>query len=229
MKRLISILGATLLAFAAACGGSGGSEDALITAEWSFSSVEGDNLGCPSGFDTTEVTAVSATGGPDVFVDLYDCEEPDGTSDYPPDDYDVTLAVINRGSGALYAESLEQTADIIEVDAVVGENFIDDGGRLIVDWDLREADDDTLLSCLDADADGIVVTATLAGGGEVEDFTFDCDGPAGLSKPLFEGNYSIQIEAVDVDDVPVGVPFVQDTQIEAPNGYTDLGIIDLEI
>lgn len=229
MTRLVSVFGAGLLALAVGCGGSSNDDDGLdatIDAEWSYHTADGDVLDCPADFDTAEVTAFGIDT-PDDFTGLFDCTDIGGSLPVFPADYDVQINIIDDGSGEVYASSLTIPIDVLEEDGLITEDFIDDGGRFVVDWNLVEDGSNTALSCEDADADGILVTATFAGSQDLEDFTFDCDGPAGISNPLPAGDYTVSVVATDIADQPVGQSESQDSEIDAPNVYTDLGTVDL--
>jgi hypothetical protein len=200
----------------------------LITAAWDFHTANGTRLDCPSGFDTAEVQVDSVTGG-DRVVDLYDCIDFEGTSEYFLDDYDVTIRITNGGAN-VYAESLTQAVDIIDVDGEASEDFIDDGGRFQLDWKLVDAGTNTKLTCNEAgNPNTIEISTTLLGPNTLETFKFDCSKGTGITAPLVEGDYTISLAALNAAGGTLGEPQSEDTVITAPNGYTDLGEIVLPI
>jgi hypothetical protein len=208
-----------------------GDEVGLITASWDFHTANGTRLDCPSGFDTAEVTVDSVNPGGDLVVDLYDCSDFAGTSEYFIDDYDVTIRITSPGGSNVYAESLTQAVDIVEVDGSVDEDFIDDGGRFVFDWKLVDAaNPNTSLSCNAAgNPNAIEISSTLLGPNTLKTDKFDCSKGTGITAPLVEGNYTISVAALNQAGGPLGEAFSQDTTIEAPNGYTDLELITLPI
>ncbi|MEO8704026.1 MAG: hypothetical protein ABI867_28505 [Kofleriaceae bacterium] len=189
----------------------------------------GTRLDCPTGFDTAEVTVQSATGGGTV-VDLYDCIDFEGTSDYELDDYDVTIAITSPGGVNEYAASLTQTVDIIDNDGTASEDFIDDGGRFVFDWKLVDAGTNAALTCATAgNPDSIEISSTLSGPNTLKTDKFDCEDGSGITAPLVEGDYTISVAALNSAGGSLGEPSSEDTQILAPNGYTDLALVTLPI
>ena len=142
MRRLVFVMMVACLAtFATGCiiSSDDDGEVGRISADWSFHDSGGAALGCPGGFDTASVTADPTDGGTPV-VDLYDCVDLSGTQDYPINEYDVTIDITSRSGGTVYnVGALTQRVDIVPADATVQEDFIDDGGRFILDWVLVDA------------------------------------------------------------------------------------------
>lgn len=206
-----------------------------ITADWSFHNAAADNsggtegpeLGCPAGFDTTAVTATPVGGGQPI-VDLYDCVALTGTSDYPLDSYDVHMDITTHGGGTAYnAGSLENLdVDITSADQSVSEDFVDNGGRFVLDWVLVDAGNQTT-SCAAAGAVKIGITGTLAGVGPYAD-DLPCGDASGISVAALAGTYTLTIQALDGSGAALGAgTTLTNKTLLAPNGYLDLGSVSV--
>jgi len=200
----------------------------LITADWSFHTADGAALSCPPGFDTASVTA-EPTDNSTPVVDLYDCVALTGTADYPINQYDVTIDITSRSGGTVYnVGALTQTVDIVPADASVSEDFIDDGGRFVLDWVLVGANNQQL-TCAAAGATKIGLTGTLSGGGTFDD-DLPCTDGTGISLPAPSGSYTLAIQALNSAGQGLGTSTVKTgaaATIDEPNGYTDLGTVTI--
>jgi hypothetical protein len=238
MRRLVLVcLVAVAASQAAGCIISSGDDGddvgdfGFITANWSFQEVGGATLGCPTGFQTAEVTAtpVDGTPGP-VVIDLYDCAAFTGRGDYDLGSYDVFITITDDASVNVYAESLTQTVDITVNDATVTETIIDDGGRFVFDWSLVDAATNAPLNCAEAgNPDAIEISSTLSGPNTLTTDQFECSDLTGLTDPLIAGSYVVSVAALNAAGGALGAPQNQNTTITAPNGLTDLGVFELPI
>ncbi len=228
MKRLI--LASLLASFATGCiiTTDGQSEEVgFINTSWNFHKADGTELGCPAGFNTAEVTAVSREFG-DAFVDLYSCNARSGSAPYPIGAYEVTIAITNNSGSEEYAHSLTQTLDIVVNDENFSEDFIADGGRVLFDWVLVDAANNDSLDCrtagnpqsihVDATSPNAMVSTSLA-----------CDDGFGVSNPLPAGTYTATFSALDAAGQPLGEPQTKNVALDDRNDYDDVGTISLPI
>ena len=228
MKRLI--LASLLAGSATGCilTTDGYSEEVgFIDTSWSFHTADGTPLSCPAGFTTAEVTAVSRTYG-DAFIDLYDCDALGGSAAYPVDEYDVTIAITNTSGSSEYAHGLTQTLDIFRTDATIGEDFIHDGGRIIFDWVLVDADTNRPLECVTA-GNPKEIKVDVASGETAISTSLACGDGFGISNPLPAGAYTATIAAVNQAGQPLGEPVSEPVAVRDRNDYDDLGTITLPI
>jgi hypothetical protein len=198
---------------------------ATIRADWDFHDVSGAALGCPPGFGTAEVHG-NPTGAGQAFIDLYDCVDLTGTNEYDAVEYDVTIQITD-GAGGLYASSLTQTVDIAVDNAIVSEDFIDDGGRIIFDWVLVDAGN-APLTCAAIGGDKVSITSTLVGTANAVEDTFPCeDDGTGITDPILAGTYTLALDVLDASGGALGSSSTTKTNvvIEDQNGYTDIGTV----
>jgi hypothetical protein len=225
MKKLI--LPTLLATFASGCiltaSGYEG-EVGYINASWSFRDVAGATLPCPTGFNTAEVTAVSREFG-DVFIDLYNCDARGGSAPYPIGSYDVTIAITTAG-GTEYGHSLTQPVDIVRTDANVGEDFVDDGGRVLFDWVLQDATTNDPVTCADQPA---VDTVSIVFDDTVATTKFDCTETFGVSEPVVAGAHAVSIAVLGRDGEVLGEPQTQTIELGDRNDYVDLGSVTLPV
>lgn len=229
MKRLI--LASLLASFATGCiittTEGQGEEVGFINTSWSFHKADGTELTCPEGFNTAEVTAVSREFG-DAFIDLYNCNSLSGTAAYPLGAWDVTIAITNNSGSSEYAHSLTQTLDIVLEDQDFGEDFIDDGGRVLFDWVLVDAETNDALECrtagnpqsiqVDAASPNTMLSTSLA-----------CGDGFGVSNPLPAGTYTATFSALNAAGQPMGDPQTKNVALGDRNDYDDVGTITLPI
>jgi len=202
-------------------------EEGAIGTTWSFHMADGTQLGCPAGFDTAEITAVPRDGS-EAFIDLYDCGSLSGRAFYPVNDYEVTIAVTNRSGSQEYAHSLTQTVDIFVTDANLGEDFIHDGGRLLFDWVLVDAQSNDALECRGAGNPSSINVAAVNGDTTIST-SLACGDGFGVSAPLPAGAYTATFSALNAAGQPLGEPQTAPVAVRDRNDYDDLGTIMLPI
>lgn len=218
-------------------------EDGIITAKWSFKELAtGDSLVCPTGFNTTAVHVIPVDDvgtrlGAGV-IDLYNCDAFTGTEFYPPDLYEVYMEITTDNNSAKYADTPSTFVDIITTDRTIMQTIIDDGGFFVFDWQLRDAVGGAPLTCAQAAADSVDITATLVGTSSAKSDVYKCktdgfrDSGTGTSftAGLIAGDYTVSISALNTADQAVGVaPALTNKRISAPNKITDLGTIMIPI
>lgn len=230
MRKLV--LAAVLASAATGCVAE---ESGLITAQWSFKELStNSSLECPTGFDTTAVYAIPVDsfgeriGQP--LIDLYNCQDFRGTSDYPIDLYEVYLEITNDNNTALYAQSTSAIVDLVPNDATFTTTIIDDGGFFRFDWDLVGQVSNQPLSCADVQADGVEIVSTLSGTSQLVSDIFRCEDYFGYTGALLAGSYTVSVAALDANDAAISdAPALTNKVIQAPNKITDLGVIVLPI
>lgn len=201
------------------------SEDVgYITTEWSFRTTNGTSLDCPAGFPIVEVTAFPLDGSIPI-IDLYNCERGRATAPYPIGEYDITIAVTNNSGSREYAHSLTRYVDIYFEDASVGEEFVDDGGRILFDWKLVDAESNESLTC-----DTVATIKVDATAGEATTSTeLPCRDGFGVSEPLLAGAYTATFSALDANGRLLGEAQTKNVALDDRNDYDDLGTITLPI
>ena len=245
MRKVVFALVAA--AAATACTTSDGTnppgEDGIITAKWSFKELAtGDSLTCPNGFDTTAVHVIPVDDAGNRLgagvIDLYPCSSFTGTELYPPDLYEVYMEITTATNSAKYADTPSAFVDIIDEDKTITQTIIDDGGFFVFDWQLRDKNGGAQLTCAQAAADSIDITATLVGSSSAKSDVFNCKTPGfrdsgtgtSFTAGLIAGDYTVSIAALNTADQSVGTaPALTNKRISAPNKITDLGMIQIPI
>lgn len=245
MRKVVFALVAA--AAATACTTSDGTnppgEDAIITAKWSFKELaSGDSLVCPTGFNTTAVHVIPVDDignrlGAGV-IDLYSCNAFTGTATYEPDLYEVYMEITTDNNSAKYADTPSAFVDTIDEDKTITQTIIDDGGFFVFDWQLRDKVSGTQLTCADAAATSVDITATLVGTSTATSDVYNCRTPGfrdsgtgtAFTAGLIAGDYTVSVSALNASEQAVGVaPALTQKRISAPNKITDLGMIQIPI
>jgi hypothetical protein len=203
----------------------------FIDASWSFSTVAGGGLGCPADFQTAKVEA----RGTENIDDLFDCDALQGTSaeGHIIGNYDVQIIIADIDANgvelARYGESLLFDVDLVPGDVAVDEDFLDDGGRLIVGVDL--VDGGAATDCAGGGVDAIGLTGTSTTAMYLEDIACaDATASTVIAPPALAETYTLSIQALDAAGNPVGQPTnIPNTVVDAPNGYTDLGVQTVDL
>jgi hypothetical protein len=209
-------------------------EDALITGDWTFHNIATNtNTGCPLGFGTVRMISqpvdnrLAPVGEP--FVDLFDCIDGRHTSAYmPPDIYEVWLEVVDDRGTTLYAQSTSKFVDVIERDALFSAQILNDGGYFLLDWQLRGAVSNQLVTC--DGVSSVEILSTLTGSTQAIGDKFTCRDQSGLTAGLLNGSYTLSVAALDAGDRSLGTaPALTSKAIRDRNQVTDLGLITIPI
>lgn len=223
MPRIALVLLATLATGCILQADSESEELGFINAVWRFRNADGSPASCPDEQAVAEVTARPVEGG-EAIIKIYQCDALGGSFGYPLGAYDVTIAITDVGGGTQLATSLVQRVDIVLTDATVAEEFIADGGRVMLQWMLVDAVTTEPLDCAAAEASEIAVS--IAGEVLTE---FACADGGGISSPVAAGTYEVAIAAVNLAGAQVGAPQLQTVEIAPLNDYQDLGVVVLPI
>lgn len=227
MRKLVLVVSTLALASLAACGGG---DVGLITANWSFQTVNGGAIPtCPPTFTTAAVHAQSVTGGGGDIIDLYNCDDFTGTSDYPIDDYDVFVAITTDGGGSLYGETLTGAVDLTTGDKTYTAQLLDDGGYFQMDWQLKGAATNANLDCSQVNPDSIEILSTFNTDSTLKTDKFDCTDLTGITAGLLAGNYMVVAQALDASDAAIGTSADKAGTIRDHNGLTDLGVFVISV
>lgn len=222
----------------------GGADYATVGATWQIRSVSGQNLGCPTGFNTAALFNVAVDGngtplapctGPGsrsdtCFVDLFNCEDGAGVSaPLPPRMYQTWVAITTDSGAQTYATSLSAYLDVRDVDLDFNATIFDDGGYFAVDWTLQNAGGGAT-TC--AAANVPFVGTTISSGTNMYDSgdPWACEDGYGVTSVLAEGTYNVIVEAVDANNAQLGkAPDFPNETIQGPNLVTDLGTANIVI
>lgn len=238
MKKLV--LGAALaVAASAGCGGSSGGTEAVITAHWPFTHVDGTSSGqCDPRFGTAAIYSqpwdpVSNQLLDAPVIDKFDCSDMRGTTD-PLDGIFLVWVQIESDDGSqIYVKSKETYIDTADGDLTIDFPILDDGGYFFLTWDLVDAASNAPLTCSQAGIgkNGSVETvATLAGPNTATVDKFTCEHGFGTTDALEQGTYTVSVDANDDSGMAVGTaPTLTNKVIHAPGGLTDLGHIIIPI
>lgn len=237
MKKLV--WGALLAAAAssAACSSSASTE-AVITAHWPFTHVDGSSSGqCDPNFPTASIYSQPwdpvnnvLVGAP--VIDKFDCSAMTGTTDPLDGIFLVWVQIENDSGTSIYVKSKETYIDTADGDLVIDFPILDNGGYFFLTWDLVDAQTQAPMTCAQAGlgSNGSVETvATLTGPdtGTVDKFT--CDHGFGTTDALLEGTYTVSVDANNGSAAIGTAPELTNKTIVAPGGLTDLGHILIPI
>lgn len=227
-------VGVSLLALlTGACGG----EDAdrvFVTASWSFRSIAGGApLPCPSGFAWVYLHVRARDGGlcnaaQFACPSRFECAAETGTSvALVPGEYDAWLEVRSDDEASVYATSTTGQVDLSLGDRTFARQFLTDGGVFKVAWKLHD-DAGAPLSC---HAAGVARVAIFATGDDPSSANNDepaCDAGTSYTLPYPVGTYTVMFDPVSESGQSRGIvePLIGQV-IQAPNGITDLGTINI--
>lgn len=244
MKKLV--LGSLLLgAIATQTTGcvitSGDPEEATISAEWSFHTVNPSGQlsppnSCPPGFNTValhnqELDANDRPIGPEI-IDLFDCIDGRNFSDpLLPGVYSTFISVTSDGGASVFADSLVAIVDVTNSDKTFTAQIAENGGYFKIAWDLRDAVTDAQLDCRDIpDIDGVEIASTLAGTTQAVTDIFDCENFVDFSAAIMEGDYVVSVAALNGAGNALGQPeTIPNQTILDRNRVTNLGTVELPI
>jgi hypothetical protein len=240
MRKLGSVV--LLVAGASGCviveddgygGGGYYEEPALITAHWQFKDLATDQTtACPAGFDTVAVNSlpVDPAGRPSgqVIIDLFDCADGVGLTDpLDPDVYQTWIGVTNTDGTKMYAESTTTTVDIIERDAAVDTEILNDGGYFSLAWDLVGATSNSKLACTELGATKIALSTATSVRAEADEF--GCGDHFGVTGGFVKGDTSVTLTLTNGES-NVAEPVILDNKtILDRNRITDLGSVSIPI
>lgn len=213
--------------------GDGYYEPALITTRWQFTDLATQTqTACPAGFDTVAVNTqgVDSNGrafGP-LYIDLFDCDAAIGTIDpVAPDIYETWTTVTNTDGTRLYATSTSSTVDLIDFDATVDTEILNDGGYFALDWKLAGATSNAALSCSQLGNPTITLGTVDSARATVDEFA--CADLGGVTGGFVAGDYTLQLTASSGES-NLGEPVTLDTKtILNRNRVTDLGLVTIPI
>jgi len=236
MKKLV--LGALLVLVASSTGcSSSSSTEAVVSASWPFTHVDGTASGqCDPNFPTAAIYSQpwdpinqETVGAP--VIDKFDCAAMHGTTD-PLDGIFKVWIQIENDSGSIYAQSTETYFDTANGDKSLVFPILDNGGYFFVTWSLVDANTQAHLTCKDAgiSSGGSVETiATMAGSTNAVVDKFTCEDGFGTTDPLLAGSYTVSVDAENGSGAVGTAPTLTNKVITAPGGLTDLGHILIPI
>jgi hypothetical protein len=217
-----------------------GTEDAFITASWTFrNEATGTTTGCPAGFNTVALYNKTTDGGycdpldpgaGDTCIDLFDCAAGSGiSSELVPTGYLTWIEVTSGSGGSVYAQSASALVDVTVADKSFAAQILNDGGYFQFAWNLYGASSNADLNCSAAPG-GIDLTATVSGGSFSNSDVFDCVDGSGITAGYPAASYTVSVSALNGADQAVGVaPELTNRVIAAPNKFTMLGTIEIPI
>jgi hypothetical protein len=244
MKNLVlsSLLFAALVSQTTGCIITSG-EEATLTAEWSFHTVNPQGMlspenNCPVGFTEVELhtqeldTLDRPIGRP--VIDVFDCDAHIGDAPLDPTVYEAFLSVTSPEGDTIYADTLATIVDLTDSDKTFKAEVVDNGGYFKVAWDLRDVQTGSAITCADASRlDGIEINATLAGSSAATNDQFDCENGFDFSAAVMEGNYVVSVNAFEdatPNDKLLGeVTTLNNKTMRDRNQVTDLGTVMIRV
>jgi hypothetical protein len=215
----------------AVLGGCTGDETGgvFVTANWRFRSVTSSaDQGCPEGVTVVMHVKGGKCGGGECLFDNLTCTDGTGVSGrLEPASYDVSLEFFNADA-TTFTTTTEETLDLTLGDRTYSRQILLDGGMFKVGWTLRDSGG-AEHTCEDAGVFDINVTASPdADPATANNDELDCDGGFGYTFGYAAGSYSLNLEAVNDSGQTMGLAEpLTGKVIVAPNGVTDLGIVDI--
>jgi hypothetical protein len=222
---------------------NGGTEDAFITANWTFQNISnGTTTGCPAGFNTVALYNQATDGGYcDPFdpgagstcIDLFDCVNGTGlSSELRPTEYLSWIEVTSGGGGSVYAKSASAYVDVTVADKSFSAQILNDGGYFQFAWNLYGAQSNADLTCAQAGLNasataGIKLQAILTTATTGDSDIFDCEDGSGITAGYVAGSYDVLIDAVDPD--PVGSAPAISAVLGPQNDFENLGTVEIPI
>jgi cysteine-rich repeat protein len=240
-----SVCGDGVTAFDEACddgnvtNGDGCSSSCLgeetLSLAWSFEDVAtGQTTGCPTGFDTVRIVTqqvdedFAEIGEP--AIDLFSCADGIGSSSFLPARYVTFLEVTNNAGTQVYAQSVSYFVDLAMPQGTLPVTIVNDGGYFGIQWELRGASSNSLLTCAQAAASSLSLVATVTSSTMASEEQFDCNWMGTLTAPLLAGSYTVSVSALNAAQQAVGTaPPLVERVIAAPNKITDLGLVTVPI
>lgn len=227
---------AVVVSQAAGCIITSGEEDAVITANWSLKQkASGQIIPCPPTTTTASIYAQAVDTsfrpvGPPV-IDLFDCNDNFGRTDpLPPDVYQVWVQLESEGGGNVYAKSLSQFIDVIDVDKSFTTEILNDGGYFQFDWDLVDAANNAPLTCSDAPEIANILAASMASATNFVDTRFPCSDGTGVTDGMLAGQYTVEVDAEDSANRSLSpAPTTVTGTIRDKNQVTDLGTLVVRV
>jgi hypothetical protein len=239
MKNLVlGSLIALTASQAAGCVIESSTDDAFITANWTFrDEATGTTTGCPAGFDTVALynQEVTSSGSPlgSPIIDLFDCVDGSGTSaPLPPTLFQSWIAVTNTNNTAQYGESTKAYVDVTVSDKSFNAQILNDGGYFFLAWNLYGASSNADLSCAQAGAAGGVeaIGTDVSDSSNSNSDQFDCEDLANYTAGYRAGTYTVSVAALNAADQSIGTaPALTNKVIGTHNAITNLGTVEIPI
>jgi cysteine-rich repeat protein len=209
---------------------------AHITANWQLKNVAGAVTACPQGFDTAAVysqkidSAGNNVGSPNI--DLFDCSANTGTVDVDPALYSVWFEIANHDNTSVYAKSLSAAVDVTTADKTFSAQILNDGGYFQLQWTLRGATSNNVLTCAQAMAAGGVEAAStdVSNSQNSASDVFDCTDNYGITAGFLAATYTVSVAALNNSNQSIGTaPALTNKVIGPKNAVTNLGSVTIPI
>ncbi len=207
---------------------------ATLDATWVFETVDGGfNQGCPSNVDTMAfvIQPLDAMGDPvgQPSIDLFDCVDEEGSvTDLPPGELLVYLEA--RNGSTPIAQTFSEIVDVTDEDKIVDFTFYSDGGYFYLQWNLVGATTGMPLTCTSVPRlDGVGLIATLSGTAVGIDQEFDCDPQENTTDVLENGQYVLDIDAIDMNNQSIGTADAVTGTLAGLNQVVDIGLVTISI
>ena len=245
MKKLVLLVTTALIAMSAtgciiSSGDDSGDdvgEEATITAKWSIKNLasNNNNLPCPPGINTAALYSQALdnnnepVGSPQI--DLFTCSDFQGAAAIEPDVYQSWVEFTTGSGGSVYAKSLSAIVDVVQSDKTFETTILEDGGYFELSWDLVDSITRAPLTCAQAGSNGVSSLATeVNNGSNSKDDVFPCEDHYGVTGGLKMGTYTVDVEAIDSTEEPLGDnPTLLNKIIVDKNGVTDLGNLQIPV
>jgi hypothetical protein len=155
---------------------------------------------CPPDAVDIEFTYTPVGSASSLRTDSFDCANDAGAEILlDPGEYDVFIEPVGPiGTFAGVTDVVEgDDGDLIIRDYA---DFPEDAGYFFLTWQID--DEDPAIVCPKIGSAGVGVLATLVGPGDGFDDLFNCEDGAGTTDALPLGEYAINVDLLDPDEVP---------------------------
>ena len=176
---------------------------------------------------TAQIARFSPVGEPAIA--LFDCEDEEASvEDIPPGELLVYLEA--RNGSTPIAQTFSEIVDVTDEDKIIDFTFYSDGGYFYLQWDLVGATTGSPLTCTSVPRlDGIGLIATLSGTAVAIDQEFDCDPQENTTDVLENGEYVLDIDAIDMNNQSIGTTDAVTATLSGLNQVVDIGLVTISI
>ncbi len=219
----------------ASCTTEGGGDTGTITAKWNITNIAGQQLDCPTGFDTAALysqeidASYNDVGSP--VIDLFNCTDFQGVSDpLAPSTYYSWVTIANDNNTSQYASTTSAFVDLTTTDKTYSADILEDGGYFQLQWQLTQGGSPTTCAA-QTQVHGIEAISTdVANSSNFASDIFPCADHLGITSGFSAGTYTVSVDALNASNQSVSTAVnLTNKVIQAPNKVTDLGTVTIPL
>ncbi len=235
MKNLVLFSLTAALASQGCVSSSDDNTNGYITATWDIKNISGQQLDCPTGFDTAALYSQEIDGNyNDVgspVIDLFNCTDfTDTSAPLAPTTYYSWITIANDNNTAQYASTTSAFVDLTDSDKSYKADILTDGGYFQLQWQLTQDGSPTTCAA-QSQVSGVEALSTdVANSSNFASDIFPCADHLGITSGFSAGTYTISVAALNGANQSIGTadPITNKT-IQAPNKITDLGTVTIPL